>query len=118
MVKALKDKDIPVAYLLYPDEGHGFARPENNIAFRGLYRPHPQGREPTSSQPVFLRPTPLRITALRAGLEPFGWAIGSNGLIIFAIMAAAFWSATEIFVMSSTLRRRYFCPRAMRERMT
>jgi acetyl esterase/lipase len=33
MVKALKDKDIPVAYLLYPDEGHGFARPENNIAF-------------------------------------------------------------------------------------
>ena len=27
---------IPVAYLLYPDEGHGFARPENNIAFRAV----------------------------------------------------------------------------------
>jgi len=34
MVKAHKEKGIPVAYLLYPDEGHGFARPENNIAFR------------------------------------------------------------------------------------
>jgi dipeptidyl aminopeptidase/acylaminoacyl peptidase len=33
MVKALKEKGIPVAYLLYPDEGHGFARPENNVAF-------------------------------------------------------------------------------------
>jgi dipeptidyl aminopeptidase/acylaminoacyl peptidase len=36
MVKALKEKGIPVAYLLYPDEGHGFARPENNIAFRAV----------------------------------------------------------------------------------
>jgi hypothetical protein len=33
MVKALKEKGIPVAYLLYPDGGHGFARPANNIAF-------------------------------------------------------------------------------------
>lgn len=36
MVAALKEKGIPVAYLLYPDEGHGFARPENNIAFYAL----------------------------------------------------------------------------------
>jgi dipeptidyl aminopeptidase/acylaminoacyl peptidase len=33
IVKAMRDKNIPVTYLLYPDEGHGFARPENNIAF-------------------------------------------------------------------------------------
>ena len=25
--------DVPVTYVLYPDEGHGFARPENRIDF-------------------------------------------------------------------------------------
>jgi acetyl esterase/lipase len=29
----VREKGIPVAYLLYPDVGHGFARPENNLAF-------------------------------------------------------------------------------------
>jgi dipeptidyl aminopeptidase/acylaminoacyl peptidase len=33
IVKALQDKGIPVAYVLYPDEGHGFTRPENNLSF-------------------------------------------------------------------------------------
>lgn len=33
IVGAMKAKNIPVTYVLFPDEGHGFARPENNIAF-------------------------------------------------------------------------------------
>lgn len=33
IVKALQAKQIPVSYVLFPDEGHGFARPENSIAF-------------------------------------------------------------------------------------
>ncbi|MBD0849689.1 S9 family peptidase [Maribacter arenosus] len=33
IVKAMKAKQIPVTYVLYPDEGHGFARPENNLSF-------------------------------------------------------------------------------------
>jgi len=33
IVAAMKSAGIPVTYVLYPDEGHGFARPENNIAF-------------------------------------------------------------------------------------
>ena len=33
IVAALQAKDIPVGYILFPDEGHGFARPENNLAF-------------------------------------------------------------------------------------
>jgi dipeptidyl aminopeptidase/acylaminoacyl peptidase len=33
IVKALQDRKVPVIYLLFPDEGHGFARPENNLAF-------------------------------------------------------------------------------------
>jgi dipeptidyl aminopeptidase/acylaminoacyl peptidase len=33
IVEAMKAKNIPVTYVLFPDEGHGFARPENNLAF-------------------------------------------------------------------------------------
>lgn len=33
IVKAMQDKGIPVTYVLYPDEGHGFARPENRLSF-------------------------------------------------------------------------------------
>lgn len=33
IVEAMKAKGIPVTYILFPDEGHGFARPENNLAF-------------------------------------------------------------------------------------
>jgi dipeptidyl aminopeptidase/acylaminoacyl peptidase len=36
IVSALKAKNIPVVYALFPDEGHGFARPENNIAFMAI----------------------------------------------------------------------------------
>ncbi|HQR21593.1 MAG TPA: S9 family peptidase [Burkholderiaceae bacterium] len=33
IVAAMKAKSIPVTYALYPDEGHGFARPENRTSF-------------------------------------------------------------------------------------
>ncbi|KPF61935.1 S9 family peptidase [Porphyrobacter sp. AAP60] len=36
IVTAMKSAGIPVTYVLYPDEGHGFARPENNIAFYAI----------------------------------------------------------------------------------
>ncbi|GAA4643217.1 S9 family peptidase [Pontixanthobacter gangjinensis] len=36
IVAAMKEKGIPVTYVLYPDEGHGFAKPENNIAFNAV----------------------------------------------------------------------------------
>ena len=36
IVKAMQDKKIPVTYVLFPDEGHGFARPENNKAFNAV----------------------------------------------------------------------------------
>jgi dipeptidyl aminopeptidase/acylaminoacyl peptidase len=32
-VEAMKSKNIPVTYVLYPDEGHGFQKPENNLSF-------------------------------------------------------------------------------------
>lgn len=33
IVEAMNQKNIPVTYLLYPQEGHGLARPENRFAF-------------------------------------------------------------------------------------
>jgi len=33
LVKAMQDHNIPVTYLLYSDEGHGFGRPENSLSF-------------------------------------------------------------------------------------
>ncbi len=33
IVDALKANKIPVTYIVFPDEGHGFARPPNSIAF-------------------------------------------------------------------------------------
>jgi dipeptidyl aminopeptidase/acylaminoacyl peptidase len=36
IVAAMNQNGIPVTYALYPDEGHGFARPENNLSFMAL----------------------------------------------------------------------------------
>ena len=36
IVDSMKAKGIPVTYALFPDEGHGFARPQNNIAFNAV----------------------------------------------------------------------------------
>jgi len=33
IVAAMKAKQLPVTYALYPDEGHGFARPQNRLSF-------------------------------------------------------------------------------------
>jgi dipeptidyl aminopeptidase/acylaminoacyl peptidase len=36
IVAAMAAKNIPVTYVLFPDEGHGFARPVNEIAFQAV----------------------------------------------------------------------------------
>ncbi|HEY5107559.1 MAG TPA: S9 family peptidase [Caulobacteraceae bacterium] len=36
IVEAMKARGIPVTYVNYPDEGHGFHRPENNISFNAI----------------------------------------------------------------------------------
>jgi len=35
MVEAIKKKNIPVEYVIFPDEGHGFVKKENQIAGYG-----------------------------------------------------------------------------------
>jgi dipeptidyl aminopeptidase/acylaminoacyl peptidase len=36
MVTALKQRSVPVTYITFPDEGHGFARPANRLACNGV----------------------------------------------------------------------------------
>ncbi|MFZ1771221.1 MAG: S9 family peptidase [Caldilinea sp.] len=36
IVAAMQARQIPVTYVLYPDEGHGFARPENWLSFNAI----------------------------------------------------------------------------------
>ena len=36
IVKAMSEKNIPVTYVLFPDEGHGFRRPPNAKAFSAV----------------------------------------------------------------------------------
>ena len=63
IVDAMRAKNIPVTYVLFPDEGHGFARPENNIAFYA-----------TSEQ--FLG------KCLGGRAEPFGTAFGGSSITV------------------------------------
>ena len=36
IVTAMQNKNIPVTYVLYPDEGHGFNRAENRLSFYAI----------------------------------------------------------------------------------
>lgn len=36
IVQAMEAREIPVTYVLYPDEGHGFRRPENMMSFQAV----------------------------------------------------------------------------------
>ena len=36
IVAAMNEKQIPVTYVLFPQEGHGFARPQNRFAFNAV----------------------------------------------------------------------------------
>ena len=36
IVEAMKKRNIPVTYVLYKDEGHGFRRPENSKSFNAV----------------------------------------------------------------------------------
>ena len=36
MVAALRQRNVPLTYVVFPDEGHGFSKPRNQVAFRAV----------------------------------------------------------------------------------
>jgi dipeptidyl aminopeptidase/acylaminoacyl peptidase len=52
MVAALKKRGVPVTYITFADEGHGFARPENRLAFNAVTESFLAKHLGGSSQPV------------------------------------------------------------------
>lgn len=36
IVTAMRERQLPVTYVVYPDEGHGFARPESRMSFNAI----------------------------------------------------------------------------------
>jgi hypothetical protein len=45
-------KELPVTYVNFPDEGHGFARPENRLAFFSVMEGSLEGCLGDKSEPV------------------------------------------------------------------
>ncbi|MCH9684362.1 MAG: S9 family peptidase [Deltaproteobacteria bacterium] len=52
IVDAMTERDIPVTYVLYPDEGHGFARPPNRTSFFAITEAFLSGCLGGTYQPV------------------------------------------------------------------
>jgi dipeptidyl aminopeptidase/acylaminoacyl peptidase len=65
IVNAMKAKGIPVTYVVFPDEGHGFARPQNNIAFNAVAEQFLAG-------------------CLGGRAEPYGGALGASTMRVEA----------------------------------
>ena len=51
IVAAMNENTIPVTYVVFPDEGHGFARPENSMAFNAVTESVPR-RAPRWPKPA------------------------------------------------------------------
>ena len=52
IVAAMAKNAIPVSYVVYPDEGHGFARPENRLSFNAVAEAFLAGCLGGRSEPV------------------------------------------------------------------
>lgn len=65
IVAAMQAKNIPVTYVLFPDEGHGFARPQNSIAFNAVAEQFLKGCLGGRSEPIgdALKPSTAQVKA-------------------------------------------------------
>lgn len=52
IVESMADRELPVTYVNFPDEGHGFARPENRLAFFAVMEGFLEGCLGGTSEPV------------------------------------------------------------------
>ena len=52
IVESMADRELPVTYVNFPDEGHGFARPENRLAFFSVMEGFLEGCLGGTSEPI------------------------------------------------------------------
>ena len=52
IVESMAERELPVTYINFPDEGHGFARPENRLAFFAVMEGFLEGCLGGASEPV------------------------------------------------------------------
>jgi dipeptidyl aminopeptidase/acylaminoacyl peptidase len=74
IVKAMQAKGLPVSYVLFPDEGHGFARPENNLSFFAAAEAFLSAHLGGSYQPITKEGLAGSTAQIKAGVEGIpGW---------------------------------------------
>jgi dipeptidyl aminopeptidase/acylaminoacyl peptidase len=81
IVDTLQAKGIPVTYLLYRREGHGFAEPENNISFAAIaesFLAKCLGGRAASIAPVDLKGTSVEIPVGASLIEGYTTANGAD----------------------------------------
>lgn len=85
IVHAMQKKNLPVTYVLFPDEGHGFAKPENNKAFSAIMEiflaEHLGGRfEPLGDAVAESSAQVLAMGDIELpGVEPTPWSYSEEG---------------------------------------
>jgi len=81
IVAAVRDNGKPVEYLVAPDEGHGFARPINNLAMvtamEGFYAKYLGGRQQTDVPPDVA----ARLAEIRVDPKTVSGAVTLNGAL-------------------------------------
>ncbi len=83
MVAAMQANGVPVTYLLYPDEGHGFVRPENQLAFVAVaenFLAECLGGDAAPVTPEELQATTMQVPRRRPDLSRRGegWVAETN----------------------------------------
>jgi dipeptidyl aminopeptidase/acylaminoacyl peptidase len=74
IVKAMQAKGLPVSYVLFPDEGHGFARPENNLTFYAAAEAFLSAHLGGSYQPITKQDVAASTAQIKVGIEGIpGW---------------------------------------------
>lgn len=81
MVAALAHRGVRVTYLLYPDEGHGFLRPENSMAFYAVTEAFLAANLGGRCEPIGdrLRGSSLRVPAGAEHVPGLAEALGASG---------------------------------------
>lgn len=78
IVKLMKERGIPVSYALFPDEGHGFARRENRLAFFALAEAFLSAHLGGSYQPIAgFAGSSLRVEAGAEGIPGIEALVGA-----------------------------------------